>query len=72
MSKLNLTHVHLNHQPNGTLEICVAPEHLAQGAQAAAHYQAHESAPVALRITTAFLPFEQQQPENQKNCATTQ
>ena len=65
MSKLNLTHVHLNHQPNGTLDICAAPEHLAQGAQAAAHYQTRESTPVALRITTAFLPFEQQQPENQ-------
>ena len=63
MPKLNLAHIHLHQQPDGTREICVAPEYLAHGAQAA-YYQARDP-PVALRITTAFLPFEQRQPENQ-------
>ena len=63
MPKLNLAHIHLHQQSDGTREICVAPEYLAHGAQAA-YYQARDP-PVALRITTAFLPFEQRQPENQ-------
>lgn len=65
MPKLNLAHIHLHQQPDGTREICVAPEYLAHGAQAAAYYQARDTTPVALRITTAFLPFEQRQHENQ-------
>ena len=59
MPKLNLAHIHLHQQPDGTREICVAPEYLAHGTQAAAYYQARDTTPVALRITTAFLPFEQ-------------
>ena len=45
MPKLNLAHIHLHQQPDGTREICVAPEYLAHGAQVAAYYQARDTPP---------------------------
>ena len=44
MPKLNLAHIHLHQQSDGTREICVAPEYLAHGAQAA-YYQARDPPP---------------------------
>lgn len=45
MPKLNLAHIHLHQQSDGTREICVAPEYLAHGAQAA-YYQARDPPPL--------------------------